>query len=210
MEAVNVLYMEDYRMAQDAISTILLKARDEKTQLPMFSLTVVNSEAAALEALNKKKHDIAFLGGSISQSAIFRIVERIKQRVSEIKTVMMVGRINQGNLQRALDIGLDGQISRHASGEQIIATLLKINAGGKQFDSHLMIQLLAEDVSKGLSRKDIQLLDLLSNDYTLRQIANTMKISERAVSRIKSNLKQRIGVKTDFGLVAYAIRENLI
>jgi DNA-binding CsgD family transcriptional regulator len=62
----------------------------------------------------------------------------------------------------------------------------------------------------GLSRREIEVLRLLANGRTNREIASELGISERTVDRHVSNIYAKLDVATRSGATAYAYEHRLI
>lgn len=63
---------------------------------------------------------------------------------------------------------------------------------------------------RALTRRELQVLQLLANGLFQKQVADRLNISPRTVERHVHNASRGTGMKTTAGIVAQALREGLI
>ena len=61
-----------------------------------------------------------------------------------------------------------------------------------------------------LSRRQQQILEMVAEDLTNKEIANQLGVSSRTVEFHRINIKERLGVKGVAGMIRYAIRTGLL
>jgi len=61
-----------------------------------------------------------------------------------------------------------------------------------------------------ISHRELEVLELICNQYTTSEIASRLYISPRTVEGHRNNLLTKINCRNTAGLVAYAVHENLI
>lgn len=64
--------------------------------------------------------------------------------------------------------------------------------------------------NKGLTKREIEVLQLIVDEKTSTEIATYLEISVRTVETHRKNISQKINVKSSIGLVKFAIRAGLI
>jgi DNA-binding NarL/FixJ family response regulator len=67
-----------------------------------------------------------------------------------------------------------------------------------------------EDVSDPLSPRETEIVKLIAEGHTGRQIAEALVISEKTVERHRSNILDKLGMRDRVELTRYAIRRGLI
>ena len=91
-------------------------------------------------------------------------------------------------------------------------------AQGRKYLSPTLAERLGENFSLGhksealhgrLSRRELEVLRLLGSGYTIKQIADLMKISVKTASTHRTRLLEKMGLKTNAQLIRYAIRSGL-
>ena len=69
---------------------------------------------------------------------------------------------------------------------------------------------LREDVEVELTKREIEILKLIAEEYTNQEIAEKLFISQRTVDTHRRNLIQKLNAKNTAGLVRYAIKHKLV
>lgn len=211
METVSIIYMEEFSKAQEAIAKTLREAKDAETQKPLYALTLVDSKDGVVNALNRKPHDLLLISMCKSDRRVLSIVEEIKKMVPELKVIVMTTTVNAESLQLALDAKVDGQIAKRCSVSELMHALDKVKHGDKYFDTMVMAHLLCDGKSgPQLTKRELTLLSLLVSDKSNKELSKRLELSERAIHFCKAKLRKQFGVKTDVGLVAYAIKNHLV
>jgi DNA-binding NarL/FixJ family response regulator len=60
------------------------------------------------------------------------------------------------------------------------------------------------------SEEELQLVRLICLEYTVKMIAHILKVAERTVERRKQRLQEKMGAKSDAGIVLYATKKGLL
>ena len=60
------------------------------------------------------------------------------------------------------------------------------------------------------SSRELEILELICNQFTTPEIARKLFISPRTVEGHRNNLLQKINCKNTAGLVAYAVKKNVV
>lgn len=71
-------------------------------------------------------------------------------------------------------------------------------------------QLCSINQKRMLTKREIEVLQLISQELTTEQIANQLKVSIPTIETHRHNLLQKMGAKSVVGLIKEAIRQGLI
>lgn len=66
------------------------------------------------------------------------------------------------------------------------------------------------NIQNGVTQRELEILNLLSKEYTAAEMADKLNISSRTVEKHISHLHQKFGTKKHIGLVLCALREGII
>ena len=100
-------------------------------------------------------------------------------------------------------------------------TAIRAVASGDGYFSNEISALLLRQFSKKepgkessageeLTRRELEVLQLIAEEYSNAEIAEKLSISVRTVDTHRRNLLEKLKVKNSAGLVKYAIRHNLL
>jgi len=112
-----------------------------------------------------------------------------------------------------LDYGIKGFILKDADNEEFFLALNKVLSGETYFSQGLLLNIIHEsslaDPIK-LSRREIEILGLISQGLSNQEIAGVLYISQRTVERHRTHLLEKTGSKNSIRLIIYALKHNLI
>lgn len=112
-----------------------------------------------------------------------------------------------------LDYGIKGFILKDADNEEFFLAINKVLSGETYFSQGLLLNIIREsslaDPIK-LSRREKEILGLISQGLSNQEIAGVLNISQRTVERHRTHLLEKTGSKNSIRLIIYALKHNLI
>ena len=167
----------------------------------------------AVELVKKHKPDIALIDIYMPKMSGIEATEIIKKFHPDTFVVLLTAYEDSLHLEQALDAGADGYLSKEISGKNLIESLHNVMKGERVF-SKSIIQLLQnkftpysiEDSSPvAITSREQEILNMVALGKTSQDIADELVISVRTVQTHRSNIMQKLSIKTPAGLIRYAI-----
>lgn len=127
---------------------------------------------------------------------------------------------NQEFLAMALEAGADGYLLKEDTGEELLRAIDLIRNGrtylstkmAEQFPTDIIGICRGHDRKKNhpdaLTHRERQILKLITEGHTDKQISELLFISFRTVQRHRSNIREKLGLKHTADLVRYAMRHG--
>ncbi len=205
---------DDHKIFRDGVRSILEKEKDIE----------VIEEAAngdeVLEKLFKVKIDVLVLDIDIGKPNGIEITEIIRKDFPEIKILILSMMSLHDFIIQALEKGATGFILKNAGKDEVLTAIRSVAKGDSYF-SREVSSILIEHLNKPrsskrriadipLSSREIEVLNLITQEYSNPEIAEKLYISIRTVDTHRRNLLEKLGVKNTAGLVKYAIQKGLI
>ena len=120
--------------------------------------------------------------------------------------------------------GAKGFVPKKSAGEHIVNAVKKVATGQQYFTDDIkekMMQTLLNGQSKddgsqdgvlisSLTKREVQVLKLVAQQYSTREIANELHISESTVETHRKNLMKKVKVKNSVGLAIFALKNEVI
>jgi DNA-binding NarL/FixJ family response regulator len=129
----------------------------------------------------------------------------------KIVVVSMYGETEYYN--SLIELGIKGFLLKDTDNEEFFLALNKVLAGDTYFAQELLLSIIRENAQQQpikLSRREKEVLDLISHGLSNQEISNVLTISQRTVERHRTHLMEKTGSKNSIRLVLYAIKNNLI
>jgi DNA-binding NarL/FixJ family response regulator len=169
-----------------------------------FQLTGVCSSTVQLkEILDAGEPDILLI--DLTSDVTFSILSELKKASLNAKIVLWVHSISTELALQAMALGVRGILRKTLPSELLIKCLQRVNEGEFWFEKALTDSFLSAK-RIALTKREGQLVSLLSQGLKNKEIASMLLISEGTVKVYLSRLFQKVGVKDRFELALYGLK----
>ena len=141
----------------------------------------------------------------LTQDLNFTKLTAIRRKAPEVNIVLWVNSISVETAHHAREFGVRGILRKDLSTELTLRCLDKVSTGELWFERTLTDSLL-DAKTVHLSRRERQLLKLVSHGLSNKEIAGTLMITEGTVKVYFSKLFRKLGVRDRFELALHGIR----
>jgi DNA-binding NarL/FixJ family response regulator len=135
----------------------------------------------------------------------FAVITELQRHWPEIPIVLWIDLISIEVAYHARSSGVRGVLRKNASDDIVIRCLLKVAAGEQWFERSLLVSLLAVREVQ-LSPRQRQLLRLVAQGLSNKQLAYELTIGEGTVKVYLAKLFRKIGVHDRYELAMYGLR----
>jgi two-component system nitrate/nitrite response regulator NarL len=137
-----------------------------------------------------------------------------------VKIVLLTGSITAQQVVEAIQIGARGVIYKDTLTDQLTSALLAVAGGhywigGRRLDTlddvlKTLEPPAAEKQRFRLTRREMEVVQLIARGYSNRELAKELSLSEETVKRHLSNTFDKTGVSTRLELALFAMAHNLV
>jgi len=135
----------------------------------------------------------------------FGVLSGLHEAVSHAKIILWVHAISTELALQAMSLGVRGILRKTLSVETLLRCLTRVHEGELWFEKALTDSIMSAR-RYSLTRREGQLVSLLSNGLKNKEIATALNISEGTVKVYLSRLFQKLGVKDRFELALYGLK----
>ena len=208
MSRPKLLLADDHTMFSQGLQSLL---EDE------FELVgAVGDGQALVEAARKLLPDAVIVDISMPVMNGFDAVRQMRKEGVAAKIVFLTMHADDRLLAEAFRCGGTGYVLKQSAGEELIACIRQVLAGHK-YVTPLIASEWAEDVSKRiqgtqkltLTPRQREVLQLVIEGCTMREIATRLGISTRTAESHKYEMMEGLGVETTAELIQYAVKLGL-
>lgn len=133
------------------------------------------------------------------------------------KVIILTSHYSKSVIAKLIDEGAASFLAKNENPDIVIQTIKNVAAKGYHFDDFIL-QIFRDKMTfaKGrklsieLSEREIDVLRLICEEYTAKEIADKLFLSPRTVEGHKNNMLEKTGAKNMVGLVIFAIENKLI
>jgi DNA-binding NarL/FixJ family response regulator len=135
----------------------------------------------------------------------FGVLSSLHEAASHAKIVLWVHSISTELALQAMSLGVRGILRKTLPTETLLRCLTRVNDGELWFEKALTDSIMSAR-RYSLTRREGQLVSLLSQGLKNKEIATALNISEGTVKVYLSRLFQKLGVKDRFELALYGLK----
>ncbi len=171
-----------------------------------------------IDEIHNYHPDILLLDINLPDTDGIEVCKNLVKAYDNLKIIGLTSYKEVSFLKSLLKSGAKGYLLKNAPAVEIIDAVKKVYAGEEYVDQEMKELLLAETVRKAsnigfipkLTRREKEILTLISEEYTTQEIADKLFLSPKTVETHRQNLILKLGVKNSVGLVRAAIEKGLI
>lgn len=141
----------------------------------------------------------------LTPDVTFGLLTQLRRELPQCRIVLWVRAISTELAYQAMELGIRGILRKTLPAELLVKCLTKVSEGELWFDKGLTASFLSAKMVS-LTKRESQLVSLLSQGLKNKEIAATLSISEGTVKVYFSRLFQKVGVKDRFELALYGLR----
>src|SRR3954468_20284678 len=185
-------------------------------------LRVVAEAADGPEAVEKalaEEVELAILDVSMPRMTGIQAAKELHRRRPELRTLMLSMYDSEQFLFEALKAGASGYVLKSGADTDIVDAVHAAMRGDSYLYPSAVTTLVHDYVDRGgrgeetfdvLTPRELEVLKLIAEAYTSKQIADALFISIKTVDRHRQNILDKLGMRDRVELTRYAIRRGLI
>jgi DNA-binding NarL/FixJ family response regulator len=172
----------------------------------------------AVEATQASKPDVAILDVSMPRMTGLQAAREIRARVPETSVLLLSMHDDERYFADAIEVGASGYVLKRAADTDLIDAIQAI-ARGEEFVSPVTERAVIKEWLKSgrqepledpLTPRELDVVKLIAEAYTNKQIAEALHVSEKTVESHRANVLSKLGMRDRVELVRYAIRRGLV
>ena len=208
---MNILIADDHGIVRGGLR-LLLEQQDD--------FTVVGEAADGPEALEMSlalRPDVCVLDVSMPKLTGLQVAHELHQQNPGITTLMLSMHDDDRYLFEALKAGASGYVLKREA-DQFLVNAIRSVAEGSPFltnaaQGSLVRSWIADEAAtpqEPLTPREQEVLKLIAEAHTNKQIGEILHLSEKTVESHRGNILRKLGMRDRVELVRYAIRRGLV
>ena len=207
---IRVLIADDHGIVRSGLRMLIDRQSD------MEVVAEAEDGVAALESTQQHRPNVAVLDVSMPRMTGLQAAREIRAHAPDTRVVMLSMHDDERYFLEGLEAGAAGYVLKRAADTDLIDAVRTV-ADGRTFLSDdaqrtLMDEWLegATEVDEPLTPRELEVVKLIAEAYTNKQIAETLKLSEKTVESHRTNVFGKLGMRDRVEIVRYAIRRGLV
>lgn len=210
MTPIKILIIDDHSMIREGLKQLLELDGDIQV------VGEAGDGKEGIELIQSTPHDVVLLDINMPNVNGLQMLEQLKQKQIKTKVLILTIHNEIEYLLRAIDIGVNGYVLKDSE-SAVLKTAINAICQGETFIQPSLTPLLKASVEKkqtkistDLTKRELQVLELLAEGLFNKEIAERLFISEKTVKNHVSNIFKKIGVADRTQAAVYAIKQNIV
>lgn len=206
---IQVLLADDHQILRQSLKVLLEKE----------GLKIVGEASNGREAVNiaESLHpDIAVLDVSMAVLNGIDAAKEIQKVSPQTKIIFLTVHDEDPYLLEALRLGAKGYVVKTHAAENLVRAIREASRGGVYLGPEISLAVVQayqdkrELSSEPLSPRERQVLQLIAESKTTKEVAGVLNISVKTAETHRTHIMEKLDIHETAGLVRYAIRRGLV
>lgn len=226
MVKIRIMLVDDHEVVRTGVKTFL------DTQEGLQVVAEASSGEEALERTALVHPDVIVMDISMPGMDGLEATRRLTAQFPECRVLALTVHEDQQYLFEMMAAGASGYLTKHSAADELVAAIHAV-AGGNIYlqpalarwlleDYRRLLAKVPEDVERSgeetsrgkdldvLSKREVQVLELVAESLTNAQIGEKLGISPKTVARHRERIMNKLDLHSSTELVKFAIRTGLI
>jgi DNA-binding NarL/FixJ family response regulator len=205
-----VFIVDDHPVTRAGVSTLI------GAQSNLIVCGEADSAPKAVEQIPKANPEIAIIDISLKTTSGIELIKNLTALAPDLRILVLSMHDETLYAERALRAGAKGYLMKDQAGEMLIAAVRRVLDGELFLSERMKERMLHRFVSNkreeltfsmdSLSDREMEVLVLIGNGYSTRQIAQKLSLSVKTIDSYREHLKIKLHLAKGADLVRHAIQ----
>jgi DNA-binding NarL/FixJ family response regulator len=212
MERPRILIADDHQIFLDGLKSLL----EDEFEI----VSTANNGRMLVEAAEKYRPDIVVSDISMPELNGIEATLQIKKIDPEIKVILLTMHGDATYATRGFDAGASGYVMKQAATQELVSAIREVMRGRTFVTPMIAGELIRsyreegdirpDDIRARLTPRQREVLQLLAEGFSIKEVADKLNISSRTVEFHKYKMMAELNLGTSAELVHYAIKHGII
>jgi DNA-binding NarL/FixJ family response regulator len=212
MKKIRILLIEDNRLLRDGIAAMLIKQSD------MQVVATMDNGENIVDTLGKLSPNIVLLDLGLQNQNSLELVKLIRHQFNDTRIIVMDLIPLQTDVFEFVQAGVSGFILKDANIDDFFNTIRSVYQGSQVLPAHLTGSLFSQivehaikeskpaeiDESVRMTKRERQVIELISDGCTNKEIAQKLNLSTFTVKSHVHNILEKLALNTRVQIAKHA------
>ena len=211
--SIKVIIADDHKIMRDGLKSMLEKQRDIEI------IAEASDGQTTVELAIKLKPDVIIMDIAMPDMNGIEATCQIIEKSPEIKVIALSMHSDRQFIIEMLNAGASGYLLKDCAFHELINAIHSVASNRSYLSpeiADIMIKEFKHVISKEslsvfslLTSRERQVLQLIAEGKTTKEIAYTLKVSTKTIETYRQQIMYKLDIHTIAGLTKYAVREGL-
>lgn len=207
---ITVFIADDHEVMREGLTLVL------QSDAGIRVIGTASNGRDAIREVARLQPNVAILDISMPEMNGVEAARQIRERSPATRIVILSMHATPEHVFHALEAGAHGYLLKESAGSEVIAAVRAVRAGRRHL-SPKIAEIIAERMSRRpdenpldrLSRREREILQLIAEGHSSREISARLSLSPKTVDTYRSRLMQKLNITDVAGLVKFAIQHGI-
>ena len=209
---IRVLIVDDHAILRDGIRSLL------QSQDGIIVVGEAGNGKEALERVRQLNPDIVLMDVAMPEMDGIQATEEIKDQFPDVKVLILTQHDNWEYIDPLVQAGASGYVLKRSGGREVVSAIRQVHEKGAFLEAQVAQKVLTayarperdlSDEEPNLTARELEVLQLVCEGKTNKEIARELFISPKTVSVHRSNIMSKLGVNSSYELFRYLAKNKL-
>ena len=211
---INILLVDDHKIVIDGLRGLL------EGEAETGSLFEAQNGAETIDTVAKEQIDLVLLDINLPDLSGFDVCKKLKTSKPDLKVIALTMHGNAGYINKMIKAGVDGYLLKNTGRDELLLAIHTVMNGERYFSKEVTDSLISgmhkekkpktSDFIQKLTRREKEILQLITEEFTTDEIASKLFISSTTVITHRKSLLRKLNAKNVAGLVKKAFEFGLL
>jgi DNA-binding NarL/FixJ family response regulator len=202
---LKVLVADDHNLVRESI----VKAVNGEVDVEVVA--EASDGEQALQLAEEHEPDLVLLDVAMPGLDGLTVATELRRQRSDLRIIMLTMHDDELSVERALSIPVDGFVSKSSAISELVSAIASVRGGGRYLSDGLPERPPGQSsASAGLTARERQVLQLLSEGLRPGEIAERLFLSIKTVKNHLTSVYQKLGVETGAQAIVEAFNRGIV
>lgn len=208
MKKIKIIIADDHPVFLQGLAAIL------NSEPSIEIMGQASNGEAALALIRKFNPDIAVLDVQMPEPDGFQVAEEVLRQNMPTAIIFLTMFKEESLIKKVFNLGIRGYVLKENAIGEIIQSIKTVYTGETYISPQISSVLLKikastkEEKGEILTKTERQILKLIAQEKSTREIAERLNISYKTVENHRSNMSKKLGLSGHSSLIVYAVKHK--
>ena len=216
MDQKRILLVDDHQLILDGLRGFI------QSNPAYVIVGEANNGIQAIKLAEVLQPDVILMDIEMPEMSGIQSCQEIKQKLPSVKIVIISMHHEKQLIKKLIELGADGYLLKNSQQTEVMEAIEKVLRNQSYFSQDVTLSLLDKSSGKNpvsnstshvlaeLTEREIEILKLVAQGLTNKEIGDQLNISHRTVDTHRTNLMKKLEATNVAGLIRFAFRNGLI
>jgi DNA-binding NarL/FixJ family response regulator len=203
-QSIKIMIVDDHPVVREGLSRIIV------SESGMEVIAEAGTGAEALQQYRKLRPDIVLLDMRMPEMTGIQTIEAIRKEFSNARIIVLSTYDLEEDIYQSLQAGARGYILKDSPRNELLASIRRVHAGERVIPPNIATRLAERIGGNELTAREFEVLKLIVNGKSNKQIGDDLGISEGTVKSHVNNILDKLDVTDRTQAVSVALKRGIV